>query len=199
MDVDRTIEGNGELFMDNKEIEIKIEITYLQYKELLDYFQKTIVSQTEKKQLDNYYSPIGEDYYNAGNRCLRIRNEDSRSILSYKHIYNENTGIQYIEEYETAIGDFEMMYKILEAIGFTCQITVDKYRREFMTEDGYFIALDKVNKLGYFIEIENRNIGDTIEDRNKGLLDFVKLLNLDINMRNSEGYSNMLYRISKEG
>ena len=68
-----------------------------------------------------------------------------------------------------------------------------------MTEDGYFIALDKVDKLGYFIEIENRNIEDSIEMRNKGLLNFIRSLNLDINKRNNEGYSNMLYRIINEG
>lgn len=185
--------------MDNKEIEIKIEVTYIQYQTLSNYFQRTAAIQTEKKQLDNYYSPADEDYYNAGDRCLRIRKEDNQSILSYKRIYNEGSEAQYIEEYETFIGDFEIIQNILKSIGFTCNITVDKYRREFVTEDGYFIALDKVDKLGYFIEIENRNIEDSIEMRNKGLLNFIRSLNLDINKRNNEGYSNMLYRIINEG
>lgn len=61
-------------------------------------------------------------------------------------------------------------------------------------QEGYFVALDKVDQLGYFIEIENRKENDSIEVRNSELIQIVQGLGLDINKRNREGYSNMLYR-----
>ncbi len=184
--------------MNNKEIEIKIKLDFSEYERLLDFFQKTAIYEGEKHQIDMYYSPVDEDYYDAGDRCLRIRTESSQSILSYKRIYNENSTVQYIEEYETIVSDFETLDKILKAIKFNCDMVVDKYRREFLTRDGYDIALDKVDKLGFFIEIENKNVEDTIEMRNQGLLNLIKKLELDLNARNSEGYSNMLYRVNRK-
>ena len=190
--------GKGDKGMDGKEIEIKIKLEFSEYERLLDFFQKTAIYEAEKHQIDMYYSPIDEDYYDAGDRCLRIRIENSQSILSYKRIHNEKSEAQYIEEYETAVSDFETMDKILKSIKFNCDMVVDKYRREFVTSDKYNIALDKIDKLGFFIEIENTNVRDGVEKRNKDLLDLIKKLELDLNARNYEGYSNMLYRINRE-
>ena len=69
-------------------------------------------------------------------------------------------------EIETYVGDIKTMDKILKAAMFRCVMVVEKRRDEFEMEGGYYVALDK---LGFFLEIENRNIEDFVEERNKGL------------------------------
>ena len=65
---------------------------------------------------------------------------------------------------------------------------------EFYVNTGFLVALDKVEDLGFFIEIENKNESDVIEKRNQDLIKFVEELQIDILKRNTEGYSNMMYR-----
>lgn len=180
--------------MEAKEIEIKLEIDSKEYDKLVERFQREAKVVGEVRQIDEYYSPVTESYYDQGDRCLRIRTEKNVSTLSYKRIINEGLEDCYIEEYETKISDLNMMRNILHALAFRKEITVDKYRVVFVYDDIYMIALDKVEGLGWFIEVENKNENETVENRNKELLQFIDKMNLDINRRNREGYSNMLYR-----
>ena len=184
--------------MDGKEIEIKIELNRREYDNMLSSLKATSVFLKEKHQVDVYYSPFGENYYDFGDRCLRVRTEDDHTLISYKRIYNENTDNQYIEEYETQIGNSTTMDNILRAVNLKKEIIVDKHRFEFIYQNDYFIALDHVKELGYFIEIENTNEQKSIEIRNCDLLNVIQKLGLNIHRRNQEGYSNMLYRKTTE-
>lgn len=180
--------------MDGKEIEIKLQLNVSDYNRLLKILKRIGIFRGEKHQIDVYYSPEGKSFYDYGDRCLRVRTEGKRSVLSYKRIYDENTCKQFIEEYETQIERPEMMDCILKALKYRSEITIDKYRIEYCTDTGFLIALDKVSNLGFFIEIENRNEFDTIENRNQHLMEFIQQLKLDISKRNTEGYSNMMFR-----
>lgn len=180
--------------MDGKEIEIKLKLNKGDYDRVLKLMKETAIFKKEKHQVDVYYSPQEESFYDCGDRCLRIRTEEDKSIISYKRIYNENTSDRFIEEYETEIADSQMMDSILKAINYQNEICVDKYRMEFYVNTGFLVALDKVEDLGFFIEIENKNESDVIEKRNQDLIKFVEELQIDILKRNTEGYSNMMYR-----
>lgn len=180
--------------MDGKEIEIKLQIDECDYYRLMNMLKSVGTIRKEKHQIDVYYSPEGESFYDYGDRCLRIRTEDAKSILSYKQIYDENTNKQFIEEYETYIENPDAMDRILKALKYRSEIIIDKYRVEYSTDSRLVIALDRVVGLGYFIEIENSNESDTIENRNKCLAECIQHLELDSSRRNTEGYSNMMFR-----
>ena len=68
---------------------------------------------------------------------------------------------------------------------------------EFLIVDEFLVSLDFVKNLGYFLEVENINDSKSIEERNKDLLDFVNKLEVSVSKRNTEGYSNMLYKKQK--
>ncbi len=184
----------GGLHMDGKEIEIKLQIDENDYLRLVDILKRTTLFKGKKHQIDVYYSPEGESFYNNGDRCLRVRTEEGKSIFSYKQIHAENTSMQFIEEYESGIESPEMVDHILKALNYRSEIIIDKYRIEHRTDTGFVIALDKVVNLGFFIEIENHNEFDTLENRNRQLIEFIKQLELDVSQRNIEGYSNMIFR-----
>jgi len=180
--------------MNNKEIEIKLSINESDYIRLIEFLKKNATYRSNKHQIDVYYSPKNESFYDCGDRCLRVRTEDSTSIFSYKQIHNVNSSEQFIEEYETLVENAETLNHILKALNYRDEIIVDKYRIEYFTDTGFLIALDKVNGLGFFLEIENQNDFDALEKRNQDLYNFVLNLNIDITKRNTEGYSNMLFK-----
>lgn len=180
--------------MNGKEIEIKLMINESDYFRLVDFLKNNAIYKNEKHQIDVYYSPKDESFYDCGDRCLRVRTEGNISIFSFKRIHDVNTNKQFIEEYETSVESAEILDQILKALNYRSEITVDKYRIEYFTETGFLIAFDKVKELGFFVEIENQNEFDTLEKRNQDLLNFVQHLHLDITRRNTEGYSNMLFR-----
>lgn len=171
----------------NKELEIKIETTlenFISIKCMLEEKHKKII---DKEQEDVYYSPIGMNFYDDGDRCLRMRREGKEIYLSYKRIYDNGEKNSFIEEYETTVESFEIMDNILSALNFERKIVVKKRRSEFVYQDNYLVALDIVENLGYFIEIENRNERDTIEKRNYDLVEVAKRFGLDLSKRNIEG------------
>lgn len=182
--------------MDEKEIEIKLQLDTSDYDKLMEMLRHVAEFIGEKHQIDVYYSPKTESFYDRGDRCLRVRTENGRSILSYKQLHSENAGEQFIEEYETYVEDPQIVDHILSALGYKSEIIVDKHRIEYCTDTGFVIALDNVLNLGFFIEIENRNESDSLESRNQRLVEFVQQLNLDISRRNTEGYSNMMFRMN---
>lgn len=184
--------------MNNKEIEIKLKLKEEEYQRVLCILQKRGSFIQEQHQLDEYYSPANKSFYDSGDRCLRIRTENGESILSYKRIHNENTAQQYIEEYETLIGDQKMTDCILKALDFVREIVIDKYRIEYMLTDNILVAMDSVKDLGYFIELENHNESEELEIRNSHLVKLIQELGIDSTKRNTEGYSNMMFRMKKK-
>lgn len=182
----------------NKEIEIKLELKEEEYLRILNFLKREGHFVREQHQVDEYYSPESRSFYESGDRCLRIRSESERTILSYKRIHNENTVQQYIEEYETTVGDQKSIGSILKALNFVQEIVVDKYRIEYMIKNNILVALDHVKDLGYFIELENHDESEELELRNRCLLNLLRELGIDSEKRNSEGYSNMMFRLKKK-
>lgn len=180
--------------MGGREIELKLKIEEKDYIRLLKELENTAISKSPKHQVDIYYSPEGKSFYNCGDRCLRVRIQDGDIILSYKRIYNEDTSEQFIEEYETHVDSHEVVDHILEALGYRKEIVVNKYRVEYCTKDCHLISLDKVENLGFFIEIENLNDSDSLQKQNQELVAIAERYGLDMNNRNVEGYSNMLFK-----
>lgn len=180
--------------MDNKEIEIKLQIEEKDYYRLSTLMEKTAAFEGEKKQIDKYYSPIDISFYDRGDRCLRVRAENNTAFLSYKRIYEKGTQRQFIEEFETRVDNPDMIDNILKALGYRAEIIVDKHRLNYRTINGFLIALDSVKNLGFFIEVENVNESETVQKRNLDLERYVSGLDLSLAKRNTEGYSNMLYR-----
>lgn len=180
--------------MNETEIEIKLQLNECDYVKLDNLLNKIESVKTQKHQIDIYYSPSNESYYNSGDRCLRVRKEGEDTLLSYKRIFNENTTSQFIKEYETHVDNFDMIDIILEELSFRKEIVVDKLRKEYFLKTGFLVALDIVDGLGYFIEIENCNETDALEKRNRDLYQFIEYLGINIEHRNTEGYSNMLFR-----
>lgn len=178
-----------------KELEIKVQITEMQYENLKYLMDSQAAYKGKVNQKDIYYSPENINYYDEGDRCLRIRVEEDRALLSYKRIYDENTANRYIEEYEMELLNSNTMEQILKALNFRKSIVVEKERFEYLYKEHFRVAFDCVKELGYFIEIENIYSEQKDEERNTALIQVADQIGIDLSKQNFEGYSNMLYRI----
>ena len=81
------------------------------------------------------------------------------------------------------------MKKIFNELNIISFALIHKNRNIYMCKnDKYEIALDKVENLGYFIEIEVKKIELDIEEERKLLDDEAKKLNLNLDDVDQRGY-----------
>ena len=90
-------------------------------------------------------------------RCvLRIRTESGKSLLTFKGPVLPGS-MKIRDEYETVIGDGEVVQRVLEEVGLHVWFKYEKYREEYAAED-VTIAIDET-PVGTFVEIEGGEEG----------------------------------------
>lgn len=113
-----------------------------------------IYSHTEK-QHDIYFNAPDKDYKET-DEALRIREiprgDDFERILTYKGPKMDSKS-KTRKEVEVNIDDTDNLTEILVNLGFKPSAVVNKVRRIF-NYDEYTITIDKLDKLGYYMEIE---------------------------------------------
>jgi adenylate cyclase class 2 len=111
------------------------------------------------RQIDVYYNAPHRDFLAEGrtiSEWLRLREEDGRYTITYKHWYGLEKGIKaHCDELESTLGNGEAVKKLLAAMDFTELVTVDKRREEWQFGD-VLVAFDDVKDLGSFAEFEYR-------------------------------------------
>lgn len=181
--------------MNNIEIEMKYKITKEIYEAIIEYFKLINISSKEEKQNDIYFSPIHFPFLGGkiDNECLRIRVIDERNILSYKKFVPATIDEPaHCIEHELEITDIEKIKLILNDLRIKEEFILKKERKSYIYKNNIEISLDKVDNLGFFIELEiinQENIDDSIDEINK----FIKRFKITDDMRNYEGYSYMLF------
>lgn len=133
------------------EVEAKIKIdSVAAVREVL--LEKGAVRIKTAGQTDTYFNSPSRDFAKT-DEALRIRAEDESSEITYKGPKLKQSGAKAREEFNVEIGDCMSMGGILEKLGFYKSAVVSKKREEYDLM-GTKIALDIVDNLGEFIEIE---------------------------------------------
>ena len=160
--------------MDCKEIEVKFIIN----KKIKNNILKVLAEITKDYNIshltDTYYIPYYKEFEQGGKtiECLRIREVNSKSYLSYKKIHYEANPI-YCDEYESLIENKAQIENILLALGFTKQMIIDKIRTTYILGNLKF-DFDSVKNLGELLEVELINNNGNLED----IFNFVKQFGL---------------------
>jgi adenylate cyclase, class 2 len=98
-----------------------------------------------------------EDEQLRRRRCvLRVRVENGKSRVTFKGPVQPST-MKLREEFETLLGDGEVLLKIFEELGLHIWFRYEKYREEFSFED-VIVAIDET-PVGVFVEIEGGEQG----------------------------------------
>lgn len=162
------------------EVEIKAKIYdhKLAFEKIIEIGGKYSHSE---KQHDIYFNGENTDFKKT-DEALRIREipdgDDFKKILTYKGP-KLDTETKTRKEIEVEIDDKTNMTEILISLGYKPSAIVNKVRRIF-TYKNYTITIDKLNELGYYMEIEyvTNNEEDISEIQNNIFNIFEKL---DIN------------------
>lgn len=164
-----------------KEIEIKIKLD-CKYLELLKQWllknsefwrERVIIDHYFDNAINSYLFDSGKGYEDAL-EFLRLRITDNENILCYKkRNVDENGKTLSVEEVETVITDSNKTIQILNNINFIEKICIKKKRKIYLVEDIFEVAIDDIEKLGVFIEIELKN---DIQDVEVGINKIYELL-----------------------
>lgn len=159
------------------EVEIKIKLRKSKFERVQKQLEKIAKRQKTSHHKDAYYNPTYRSFLKRKYpfEWLTIRDRDGKTKLNYKHWYPEGVAnTTHCDEYETEVSDAVKMRKILTAMSFENFITIDKQRTTYIYKNELEIALDKVKKLGYFIEVESIKNTGGVKKAHKQLLDFLQ-------------------------
>lgn len=187
----------GDTKKNDIETEIKIKVSREEFNKIETFMKSNAKFLNESKQIDTYYQPTYRKFLKDNkdmiNEWLRIGIRGNKKILNYKNWYNN----MYCDEYEVEIDDENNLDKILKILGLEEIAIVNKLRKTYFYLNKYEIALDYVENLGYFIEIEVKNYDDEAMLEYDKLLKLAKSLNLNLNNIDKRGYPYHLIYNSK--
>lgn len=106
-------------------------------------------------QSDLYLSHPCRDFGKT-DEALRLRTENGRSVLFYKGPKLDRT-TKTREELSSPVPEPGPLLLILERIGFRRVMAVEKVRRVYRL-DGVEVSLDRVARLGGFVELEVQDL-----------------------------------------
>ena len=176
----------GDNFKDNVEMEIKVKLTKEEYEKMYKMLKSVGKFLLQSNQQDIYYR---SDYFGSGsNKLLRLRLSGNKKVLTYK-TYNNN---MYCEEYEVEIDNSNNLMKIFDSIGLKKITEVKKERYIYSYQDKYEISLDKVDNLGYFIEIEVKGTINNYFEEYDDLLKNSRNLGLNLNNIEQKRYPQLM-------
>lgn len=186
------------------EVEIKIQVKNLAA--LLKWLEKNAVLDKETHQIDRYFDHpdrsfvyIDKDGYRTASEWLRVRFEEDRAEICYKHWHRDNkTGKStYADEFESEISDGEAFLKILKVLGFKQISLIDKRRTVWQYQDFEF-AIDQVKGLGDFAEIEYEGEMEDPSRANQKIFDLLREIGLKGWQKTRRGYNTMLWNPGKD-
>ena len=150
----------------------------------------------KKKQYDVIYHNFQQrDISSQKAIFFRIRMESGKQkFLTMKQILSKTE----VVEFESSIGNPKEITKMIETIGFKEYVIVEKERLEG-TFENFLICVDKVKKLGNFIEVE-KLVQDVSEMEVAGqqIQRFLQLLEIEPEQICDERYHTMLYELENK-
>ena len=140
----------------------------------------------EEHIMDTYfYDPLRENLKPNKNgktsECLRIRNTNDSTKITYKKDVYEKSIWQYSNENELTVENPIQMKEILINLGFKELLTINNLRRYYVYQD-YEIVLEIVENLGIFMEIELKSKvqENHIKEKRDEINHFIRSLNINV-------------------
>jgi adenylate cyclase class 2 len=122
------------------------------------------IPQAVENHQDLYFnSPVRD--FKRSDEALRIRIKEGGARLTYKGPKLDSTTKSRLE-LTARIDDMPQMQEILQALGFVLSAQVKKRRSKYRYQD-VTIAVDEVDDLGCYVEVEGQGTGDYEQVRQK--------------------------------
>ncbi len=180
------------IYNDSSKNDVETEIKIKLSKEEFECVEKIMKQEAKflksNQQLDTYYQPLYrkflKDEKETISEWLRIGIRGNKKILNYKNWY-EN---KYCDEYEVEFDNEENLDRIFEVLGLEKIAVVNKVRKTYFYLNKYEVALDYVDNLGYFIEIEVKQYDEDAIKEYDELIKVARNLHLNLSNVDKRGY-----------
>lgn len=146
-----------------------------------------------QSQRDVYFDAPDRSFLAApeSSEWLRLRFQNDTVSLNYKLWHPLQAVVKtHCDEYETLVSNGEAMRLTLEALGYRELVVVSKRREEWVLGDA-LVAMDEVEGLGSFIELEYMGSGLSVAEAHSRLAATVRRLDLELGASH-EGYPHQL-------
>jgi adenylate cyclase class 2 len=176
----------------NTEIEVKFSLFNVE--EVINFLNSNAEKISENiLQKDTYLTPQHKNFLDTEFpfEWLRIRESNKGICINYKHFYPENKKeIDYCDEFETKVID-PIIIKILSCLDFKELVVVEKKRTTWIFKN-VEIAIDEVNELGKFIELEITTHFDNPKKAKEFLYELVNEIGANVGEEDYRGYPFLL-------
>jgi len=187
-----------------REVEVKIKLSKSELKKLENWLKKNAELEGEVYQKELYLNNPKNTFYfqhkkgfKDSEHYLRVRYESENSgsvcLKIFKTDQDKDTS-ENIDEIEFKTNNPDESLRLLETLGFTDKLIMEKSRKIYSYEE-YEIVLDDVTNLGYFAEFELKS-DDGKSDIKKAwnkIRKFIKTLGFDEINEQHRGYVSMLW------
>lgn len=144
-----------------KEVEILVMIQSEDFRGIRERILQKAKFVSKNVILDTYYfDPLRKNLKPDENlalyECFRLRKKDEKAFLTYKiDRFDENGKWLYSDENESAVQNADEIGKIIANLGLEELVVVDMVKEYYENED-YTIAIEYVENLGAFLEVESK-------------------------------------------
>lgn len=181
------------------EVEAKIDIR----KEDISKIKKRIISLAKYKEkeikIDYYYAPLSKKYPKKSIRLRILKNKTGKIYqMNTKHYISFKKGVYAKQEIEFPIETPKKFLWLMKELGMKRWIKKQKISYIYEIKKNFHIELNKVKKLGWFIEVEYLCNTSQIRDKRSDVLKIVKQLGFSENDLLEEGYTKMLWNKKKK-
>lgn len=179
------------------EVEIRAKVTdFNNIKKELTKLGSNLI--TSEEQIDKIF---GHERFLDSNKMIveggissRIRKVNNQIALEFKEISRQGIGM----EISSDVDSIDLGVKFLEKLGFKEAFTISKIRENYNL-NGFTVSLDKVDKLGSFIEVEKLITSiDNKEEVKKECIDLLKKIAPESEIENRKYGDLMQELINKE-
>jgi len=177
-------------------IEVELKFPLLNPEELTQQLNSIATPQKRDTiQKDTYYIPPHRNFLRDKpiSEWLRIRETKDKFTVNYKKWHNAGGKCETnsCDELETGINNVSILKQIFSNLNFKDIIIVEKLRNTWHYKN-VEIAVDKINELGFFIEVEAKGNFKDIDEAKVHLFEVIKELNAKTGPQDFKGYPHRL-------
>jgi len=176
------------------EVEAKIKV---KDHNLINSKLKKIAKFIKKEIKDDSYYTLENFKKIYPKKSLRIRKKGKQRIVNFKQWISYNNGIHVKKETEFTVSDVKKFLSLLKDFGFKKWISKHKECTVYQYKKTS-IELNKVKKLGWFLEVEYLCNKKEIPKAKKQIKAVIKLLKIKNDNVEKSGYTKLLYDLKKK-
>jgi|SRR3989344_3263887 len=148
-----------------------------------------------EKKVDDYYSLQKEGYRK---KSLRVRHRKGFYEVNFKQRVSYNSGIHAKNEREFKVSDIDNFLSLIKDFGFEKWLRKEKETELYEIKKGFHIEINRVDKLGWFMEVEYLCGEKEIAKARKEILILLKKLGVRKNEIVKDGYTKMLWDLKRK-